>query len=598
MKKILLSFLIFLGFFTNLNAQRVCGTVEHQHAIEQQDPTIISNRWAIEQHYNNYIANPSKQNRAVITIPVVVHVVYNTAAQNISDAQIASQINVMNADFRKLNADTSLIPAAFKPLLADCEIQFCMAQRDPSGNATTGITRTSTATTAFTTNDNIKRSINGGKDAWPRDSYLNLWVGNISGGILGYAQFPGGTASTDGVVCNYSAFGTMGTASAPFNKGRTATHEVGHWLNLNHIWGDDGTSCSGTDNVGDTPNQADENYGCPSFPTISCTNGPNGDMFMNYMDYTDDACMFMFSAGQKARMQAVLANGGSRVSLSTSLGCVAPNPLACGNPSGLSTSGITTTGATLSWTAVANATSYTLRYKLSSAVTYTTLSVVGTSQLLSGLTAASIYNWDVRANCANGSGAVVAGANFTTLSNGGGACTDNFETNETRNTAKAITPGTLITAKIGTSTDKDWFRFSNSSATRNIKVDLTNLPLDYDMKLYRGSTLVGTSQLGGTSAEQLKYNNGTITTYYANVYGYGGVFNNAACYNLLVSLSATAWKGSNGFDDVEVEENINFEKIQNDIDFSVYPNPSNGNINLDILNLTGNEKAEIIITDM
>jgi hypothetical protein len=133
-----------------------------------------------------------------------------------------------------------------------------------------------------------------------------MWVCQLSSNLLGYAQFPGGPAQTDGVVILHSAFGTTGTAAAPFDRGRTATHEIGHWLNLFHIWGDDGTGCNGTDEVDDTPNQADENTGCPGFPSPSCANDPNGDMFMNYMDYTDDACMFMFTAGQVTRMQAAL----------------------------------------------------------------------------------------------------------------------------------------------------------------------------------------------------------------------------------------------------------------------------------------------------
>jgi hypothetical protein len=599
MKKTILVLSVLCGLTGSISAQRVCGTQDHQHAIESIDPSIASNRLAIENHTAQYVANPQKHTRAVVTIPVVVHVVYNTATQNISDAQIASQIAVMNADFRKLNADVSLVPAGFAPLAADCEIQFCMAQRDPSGNATTGITRTSTTTTAFSTNDNIKRNINGGKDAWPRDSYLNIWVGNISGGILGYAQFPGGTASTDGVVCNYTAFGTTGTAAAPFNKGRTATHEVGHWLNLNHIWGDDGTSCTGTDNVGDTPNQADENYGCPSFPQVSCSNGANGDMFMNYMDYTDDACMFMFTTGQKTRMQAVLASGGSRFSLTTSLGCTPPTTGGtCGTPSSLSTASVTASGVTLSWAAATNANNYTLGYKLSSASAYTNVTVTGTSYALTGLAASSTYNWQVLANCTGGTSANVAGPNFTTLATGGGTCTDNYEANETRTAAKPVTPGTAFTAKIGTSTDKDWFKFSNTTATKNIKVDLTNVPFDYDLKLYRGATLVGTSQLGGTANEQIKYNNGSVTTYYANVYGYAGAFSNTSCYNMLVSLSATPWKTNGGALIPEVEQNINVEKIQGNLDVTIYPNPSNGNISIEILNLSNSNNAVISVMDI
>ena len=149
-------------------------------------------------------------------------------------------------------------------------------------------------------------------------------MGTIGGGILGYAQFPGGAAATDGVVISPVYIGRTGTVTAPYNLGRTASHEVGHWLNLNHIWGDDSGACTGTDNVSDTPNQGAENYGKPVFPKVSCSNGPNGDMFMNYMDYVDDNAMFMFSTGQSTRMNALFATGGARVGLLSSQGGVAP----------------------------------------------------------------------------------------------------------------------------------------------------------------------------------------------------------------------------------------------------------------------------------
>lgn len=326
---LLVSVVVSIIFSQPVLAQR-CGSMEllHQQLL---DPQVAASRQQIEEQTNQFIANyQGSGSRAVITIPVVVHVVYNTTAQNISNAQIQSQIDRLNLDYRKLNTDASLVPSVWQSIAADYEIEFCLASRDPNGNATTGIIRKQTSTTSFSTNDNVKRAANGGDDAWPAASYLNLWVCNLSGGVLGYAQFPGGAAATDGVVIGYTCFGSGGTTQAPYNLGRTATHEVGHWLNLYHIWGDDGTGCSGSDQVSDTPNQADENYGCPSFPSVSCSNGPNGDMWMNYMDYTDDACMYMFTAGQKARSMALFANGGSRVSLLTSSGCqsIATPPIA------------------------------------------------------------------------------------------------------------------------------------------------------------------------------------------------------------------------------------------------------------------------------
>jgi hypothetical protein len=156
----------------------------------------------------------------------------------------------------------------------------------------------------------VKFKAKGGEDAWPTDLYLNLWVCQLGGGLLAYAQFPGGPAETDGVVVTYTGFGTTGTASPPFNKGRATTHELGHWLNLLHIWGDDNwpteKQCSGSDGVDDTPNQAGPNLGCPKYPHITCDNGPYGDMFMNFMDDVDDSCMVMFTKGQADRVNACL----------------------------------------------------------------------------------------------------------------------------------------------------------------------------------------------------------------------------------------------------------------------------------------------------
>lgn len=258
----------------------------------------------------------------VLAIPVVVHIVYNTGAQNISNAQVASQITVLNDDFRRNNADLSNAPTRFRGYSKDMEVEFCLATIDPNGNATNGITRQNTNTTAFSIADDfMKYSANGGTDAWPTTDYLNIWVCNLSGSLLGYAQFPGtGVAATDGVVVDYEYFGTVGTVTSPFNLGRTTTHEVGHWLNLKHIWGDDGTACSGTDNVEDTPNQGGSTSGCPNTKQISCGNSfRGGDMYVNYMDYSDDACLKMFTYWQFRRVKAVL--NGTRSSLQSSGSC-------------------------------------------------------------------------------------------------------------------------------------------------------------------------------------------------------------------------------------------------------------------------------------
>jgi hypothetical protein len=305
-----------------------CSSAEVFQQMLKEDLQFGINQAEIERFTERYVASvqSSKTQAVIYTIPVVVHVVYKTSSQNISDAQINSQIDVLNKDFQKLNSDVTKVPSVWTSLVADCQIRFCLATKNPSGGNTTGIIRKSTTKSSFSTNNDVKFSSRGGDDAWDAKKYLNIWVCNLGSGLLGYAQFPGGSVSTDGVVIDYTAFGTNGAAAYPFNLGRTGTHEVGHWLNLRHIWGDDGSGCNGSDQVGDTPNQADEHYGCAKFPAVSCNNGPNGDMFMNYMDYSDDRCMYMFTLGQKSRMHAVLTSGGSRNSVTTSGKCGSTPP--------------------------------------------------------------------------------------------------------------------------------------------------------------------------------------------------------------------------------------------------------------------------------
>jgi pregnancy-associated plasma protein-A len=303
-------------------SERICGTMPVHERLLRTDPGYLEARVRSENAAFEARTMRAMTARAGITvIPVVVHVVHKTNAQNISEAQIRSQIDVLNRDFRKTNPDIANVPAPFVPLAADARIEFELATTDPSGAATDGITRTKTTANSFSDDESVKAASSGGADAWPRDDYLNIWVCELNtNGLLGYAQFPGGPAATDGVVILHTAFGTTGTAAAPFNLGRTATHEIGHFLNLRHIWGDDGTGCSGDDFVADTPNAAGPNRGAPAFPRVTCSNGPNGDMFMNYMDYTDDVAMFMFTDGQVTRMQTCLDND------RPSLGHVKPGP--------------------------------------------------------------------------------------------------------------------------------------------------------------------------------------------------------------------------------------------------------------------------------
>ena len=308
--------------------KRNCSAVDVMEQNIQQNPGILQNMKVVEEQTARFARsyNPQSAAATIIKIPVVVHVLYNNATENISTAQIQSQIDVLNQDFRRTNPDrTNKWSQA-----ADIEIEFALATVDPNGNATNGITRTSTSVTSFSTNDAMKYSSQGGKNAWPTGDYLNMWVCDLGGGILGYAQFPGsGSAATDGVVMGYKYFGTTGAAQAPFDGGRTTTHEVGHWLNLRHIWGDGG--CSVDDGVSDTPVSDAANYGCAT-GHVSCG---TEDMVQNYMDYSDDACMNLFTAGQKTRMRALFASGGFRASLLSSGGLGGgtppPPPTTCSN---------------------------------------------------------------------------------------------------------------------------------------------------------------------------------------------------------------------------------------------------------------------------
>jgi len=327
MKRVLLT-ICSIGLFINTAYPqgRACGTMQHLAEMEASDPGFGARMNQIDKQVETIISNGTFRNTGnQITIPVVFHILYANSAQNISNARINAQMAVLNSDYSSQNPDITGTPSVFAGVVppgpTGTGIQFCLAQRDPNGNTTDGILRIPTTVTSFPmTGDPAKFTAQGGDNAWPRDQYLNIWVCNLGNQLLGYAQFPGQSASTDGVVLLYSCVGgptSPGTIQS-YNLGRSATHEIGHWLNLRHIWGDQ--TC-GNDQVADTPTQQTYNFNCPNFPHVtSCTgNAPNGDMFMNYMDYVDDDCMIMFTQGQSTRMNACLS--GPRLSILASQGC-------------------------------------------------------------------------------------------------------------------------------------------------------------------------------------------------------------------------------------------------------------------------------------
>jgi len=322
MRKSTIMLVLAMAVLFNLNsyAQRTCAA--HDVMLEQwnKSPKVKEKAIELEKFTQNFLKSGVYKAAQTRTIPVYVHVIYKTSQENISDAQIQSQIDVLNIDYGGTNSDLSNVPTEFAGVKSmGTGIQFVLV----------GIDRKYVNKTSWGTDDDMKKSSKGGVDPVTPDTHMNMWICNIGGGILGYAQFPGGAASTDGVVfspqyCGSSDYNDGSFyLSAPFDKGRTAVHEVGHYLNLRHIWGDG--ACSASDYVDDTPSASAANYNCPSHPHSTC--GSN-DMFMNYMDYVDDACMFMFSEGQSARMWATLNS--TRANLGTSDDNVAPTAKANG----------------------------------------------------------------------------------------------------------------------------------------------------------------------------------------------------------------------------------------------------------------------------
>ncbi len=279
---------------------RGCATQEVFEQQLKENPALATRMTEIEKFTENAIATGKLVN-GKIQIPVVFNVLYKTSAENISLTQLKSQIDILNKDFNALNSDYNTANNPYSSKRANVGISFVLDK----------IVRKSTTKTSWGTNDAMKKTTTGGIAATSPTKKLNYWVCTIGGGILGYAQFPGGASATDGVAIDSRYTGNTGTATAPFNLGRTATHEIGHWMNLRHIWGD--ATC-GTDYVSDTPVHNTANYGVPAVGHRSTCSGAPLEMYMNYMDYTDDRGMYMFSLGQKSRMDAVFVSGGTRAS--------------------------------------------------------------------------------------------------------------------------------------------------------------------------------------------------------------------------------------------------------------------------------------------
>ncbi|MDH4058904.1 MAG: zinc metalloprotease, partial [Cyclobacteriaceae bacterium] len=319
----LISLLLVTASFSSVYSQERCSTVPYMEKLKREGKVKQTNE-QFEQWLEKKMQSRQQQAQSQRTaggpyeIPVVVHVIHNGEAvgtgTNISDAQILSQIEVLNKDFNRLNTDASNTPAEFLPITGSMDIEFVMARSDPNGDYTTGINRVQGTQTSWTMND---EAVFKALSYWASEDYMNIWVIKFSGNFIGYAQFPvsnlngledyqNGIATTDGIVIDHSAFGTIDAGpfilDPDYNKGRTTTHEVGHFFGLRHIWGDV-DSCSGSDYVADTPNQTTSTTGCPAHPQLSCS---TTKMFQNFLDYTDDRCMNLFTQGQASRMMIIL----------------------------------------------------------------------------------------------------------------------------------------------------------------------------------------------------------------------------------------------------------------------------------------------------
>ena len=325
--KFLPSIFFFLLLFSSASAQeKYCGNEDLTAFGFEKDEATLRRIEANERFTQQWISEnqTSVALREVITIPVVVHILYKEEADNFTDLEIEAQIDGLTADFRKMNNNANSIPAEFRPLAADIEFEFCLSTVDPEGKPTNGIVRRRTWVDTFgaqflPANDIHYQNL-GGSDAWDTEHYVNIWVGTLPGSTAGYATLPGeaSEASMDGIVISKNSFGFFCSPNSGLSLGRTLTHEMGHYFNLLHIWGD-ASGCLTDDLVNDTPLQDVSSSGCPAHPQITCE---SNDMFMNFMDYSDDACLAMFTEGQKLRMRAALE--GPRKELKNSLGCGNP----------------------------------------------------------------------------------------------------------------------------------------------------------------------------------------------------------------------------------------------------------------------------------
>ncbi len=562
MKKHLLIIVMLLCpplFFATLFAQHTAHQCHAQENLNQQltaDPSLKDRLDANERFTNAFASRIQLRGGQQITIPVVVHVV----SANVTDAQVLSQIDALNRDFNKLNTDATKIPSEFISLMADCEIKFKLAARTPDNEPTNGILRHKSSRTEWGGQDDVKKPSRGGFAPWNASKYLNIYVCAIGNGVLGYASFPGTPAEVDGVVIDPTAFGTTGTARRPFNVGRTCVHEVAHWLNLYHIWGD--SNC-GDDRCSDTPQQKEPHYGDLTRATYStCSGTQTRDMSMNFMDYVNDASMVMFSNGQKTRMQATLS--GARASILTSDGCVPPVQIGC-KVKNIVISELKTTAATLSWGVMSGTKTYTVDIKKTGTTDWLSIVTSDPTYIFSNLTPNEFYTVRIKSDCSTAE--FSENINFSTRLTTKGV--DDYENNNSRAEAKEIKANGTIAALIGDEKDVDWFSVKTTQQQPNLNVLLTTLAADYDLRVYDvNGKMLKVATVQGLDNESVSINSTVAATYFIQVYGYNKAFDAYNNYTLTTTTSAQTF----AIDEVFEYYNKSARSIEEDA-FQIYPNP-------------------------
>jgi len=429
MKKQILMLTVFVFAYVLMYAQipsSKCGSMEYLQKQKELDPNLETKMIIQEQNLQQWInENYQANSKEIITIPVVVHIVYNTEEQNIPDLNVFEQIELSNRDYAGLN--THSMEAFSSSLKDNTGIQFCLAQKAPDGSPTSGIERRYTTVTSFTFDNAVKHYSTGG---WDPQKYFNIWVCNLAD-YTGYGQFPGaGINDTYGLVVKYWAFGSTGTIPTR-NNGGCSTHEIGHCLNLWHIWGDDNGACTGSDYCSDTPDQANSTTGINTgVVTDACSSSSPGIMYMNFMDYSDDSVFANFTPNQTARIQALFASpSGLLLSLATSDGCSSAST--CTVPIGLNATSITKSSAVLGWTAMYGAVSYNIRYKKVGTSTWTSTTSSTNSKSINGLARNTSYEFQVQTVCASGTSDYSSSETFVTLKKSEDNTTGIAESNNT-----------------------------------------------------------------------------------------------------------------------------------------------------------------------